>query len=217
MGRIAGQEANPLVPLDEPLQHGQVTVAALDRGRQPADGFDPAEHVQVIGNAQHGRRIDGRAPEYTFVQFAVLRQAKDLRQGAVRREVFQPLHGPRAQDQHAVRRLAPQHFLPAVGDHIQFRPWQWHGKNRGGGIADRQAGAGIADPVAIRHPDAGCRSVPGKHHVVRRVGLPQIGQFTIFGVKRARIRDLQVLLDVHRPTLAEGLPGKNIDRPGTEQ
>ena len=75
--------------------------------------------------------------------------------------------------------FATQHFLPAVGDNIEFFPWHIHGKYSGGCITDSQACALVAYPVCIGDFDTRGGTVPGKDAVMVWIGLGHIWEQSI--------------------------------------
>ena len=51
-----------------------------------------------------------------------------------------------------MRTLAAQHFLPGVGEDIDLRPRNFHGEDRGGGVAEGEAFAIIRDGKTFMLP-----------------------------------------------------------------
>ena len=110
-----------------------------------------------------------------------------------------------------MRALAAQHLLPAERHHIQLVPRQVHRECRAGRVADRQARAVGGDRVAVRHPHARGRAVPGEDHVAVEIDLGQIHDLPIVGRADGRVQ-LQLLDRVRDPALAEAFPGEHFNR-----
>ena len=174
----AGEEAGPTALPDPGFQHRQTASAARDQRRQTPQVLGPAQPVQRILDRQHRRRVDGLALEDALDQLAALGQAEDLGQRPGGLERLEPLDRARAQDQHAVLRLAAQHLLPGPADHIELGPWQIHGKGGRGRIAQGESLAVVLDPAAVRdaHPRGG--AVPAEHHVAVAIDLSKVGQLS---------------------------------------
>src|SRR5690606_1428750 len=109
-------------------------------------------------------------------QLATLGQAEDLGQGAIGLEAFEPLYGPGAEDQHAMRTLAAQRLLPGEGDDIELGEIEVLREGSRSGVADGEALAVGRDPVAIGDADTRCGAVPGEDHVAVEIDLAEIGQ-----------------------------------------
>jgi len=99
--------------------------------------------------------------------------------------------------------LAAQHLLPGPGDDIELVPGQRHGEGSRRGIADGEPLPVGRNPVAIGNAHARSRAVPGEHHVAGEIHRAEIGQPTVRRFQHARIRKLELLHDIRRPTGAE--------------
>ena len=151
---------------------------AISPGRPPTLSAQ-LQPVERILDAEHRRRVDRLALEDALGELAALGHAEDLRHRPRRRVALEPLDGARPQHQHAVRALAAQHLLPGPGDDIELVPRQVHGEHGRGRVADRQALAVVGDPVAVRHPHARGRAVPGEDDVVRPVDRAEVGELAV--------------------------------------
>ena len=120
----------------------RVGIGLGDEGLQAADRLRPFERIDVILDAEHGRRVDGLALEDALDELAALGHAEDLRQRPGRLVALEPLHRAGREDQHAVRRFAAQHLLPGEGDHIELRKIEFLREGRRGRVADRRAPRG---------------------------------------------------------------------------
>ena len=97
---------------------------------QAADAGGPLQGVEVVLDAQHRGRVDGRALEDVEVDLAALGHAEQLRHRPGGRVALQPGHGAGRQDQHAVRGLAAERLLPGEGDDIELGPVERPGRRR---------------------------------------------------------------------------------------
>ena len=73
------------------------------------------------------------------------------------------------------------------------------------------------DPVAVGHAHARGGAVPAEHHVARGVDRAEVGQRAIGGLERAQVGELQLLLDVDQPAVAEALEGEHVDAARAQQ
>ena len=121
------------------FQHLQIAVGAAAQFRKAANRSRPLQRVEVVLDAEHRGRVDGRRFEDFGVELVALLQAEDLRHRPGRIVAFDPRHGAGRQDQHAVRGLAAQGLLPGEGHHIELGPIERLGEAGAGGVADGQA------------------------------------------------------------------------------
>ena len=218
--RVAGSRARkstqsrPLHPFREERGIG---IGAGDQRGEPADRIRPAERVEIVLDAEHRWRVDRLAGEHPLGQLAAARQAEDLWQRPGRPVGLQALGGARRKDQHAVLRLAAQHLLPGEGDDIELVEGKRLRKGGARRVADRQARAIRRDPVAVRHPHAGGRAVPGEDHVAREIDCRQVGQFAIGRFEHAHVGQPKLLHDVGHPAEPEAFPGEHVDAARAEQ
>ena len=138
---------------------------------EAADRLRPLQRVEIILDAQHRRRVDRLALEDAFDQLAALGHAEQLGQRPGGLVGLEPLDRARAQDDHAVRRLAAERLLPGEGDDVELGPIEVLREGGGGRVADRQALAVGGDPVGVGHAHAGGRAVPGEDDVVVEIDL----------------------------------------------
>src|SRR4029079_3857996 len=178
---------------------------------EAANALRPGKRVEVILHAQHGRRIDGRPLEDLPVQFAAFGQPEDLWHRPFGRVALQALDGTRRQDEHPMSRLAAEDLLPGIGEHIELRPIEALREDAGRRVANGKALPVRLYPICVRYPDAGCGSVPGKDDIAREVDVGEIRQLTVSGLHDAPVAELQLLDDIDHPSLAEGLPGQDVD------
>ena len=118
--------------------------------------------------------------------------------------------GARRQDEHSVLRFAAEHLLPGEGDDVELLPVEVLRKGRRGRVTECQSLTMSGNPIAVRNANAGGCAIPGKDDIVLEIDLGEIGQRAIGRFQDARARDLELLCDVRRPVLAEGLPHENI-------
>src|SRR3546814_6460826 len=78
----------------------------------------PFERENRILDREHRRRIDRLALEDALGELAAFGQAEHLGERPGRGIAFEPFDRTRAEDQHAVPALAPQHLLPRDGGDI---------------------------------------------------------------------------------------------------
>ena len=116
-----------------------------------------------------------------------------------------------------MRRLAAQHLLPGEGDDVELRPVEVLGEGRRGGVADGEALAVGRDPVAVGHPHARRRAVPGEDDVVVEVDVAEIGKLAVGRLQRADVLDLELLDDIGDPAVAKALPRQHVDAARAEQ
>ena len=109
-----------------------------------------------------------------------------------------------------MRRFAAQHFLPGEGGHIELVPGQVHREGRRGGIANRQAGAVVGNPVAIGNAHARGGAIPGKHDIVVEIDRSEIDDLAIIGGFDVCV-DLELFHDIRDPTRAKAFPGQHLD------
>ena len=81
----AGEEVDPGRPLHPCGNHRCVGVGARDRALEPADALDPVERIEIVLQAQHRRRVDGRALEQLLSSLprSVMRKSFGSGQGGV--------------------------------------------------------------------------------------------------------------------------------------
>ena len=142
--RVAGslaRKSTQSVPRHPVGDGRRVRVGARDQRVEPADRIRPGERVEVVLDAQHGRRVDRLAGEEALDELAALRHAEDLRHRPGRRVGLKPLDGARREHDHAVLRLAAEHLLPGEGHDIELVERQRLREGGAGRVADRQAGA----------------------------------------------------------------------------
>ena len=200
----------PVAGLDEVVDDLGVAGRPGVQGFQAALRFRPVEGDEIVFGAEQRGGVDGRTLEHGLVQLAVLHEAEQLGQRARGRVGLQPLHGARGEDEHAVRGLPAQHFLPGIGDDIELVPLQRLGEGGRGGVADRDSITLGADPVRVRHAHAGRGAVPGEDDVAIRLRGGQVRQLAIFALERAQIIQIQLFDGVGDPVLAEGLPREDV-------
>ena len=114
-------------------------------------------------------------------------------------------------------RLAAEDLLPGIGRRIELSPIDVLREHRGRGVADGEAFAAGGDPVGVRHAHAGCRAVPGEHHVAIELDLSEVRELAVRRGEGAHVGQLELLDDVGHPVAAERLPGENIDAARAEQ
>ena len=149
-----------------------------------------------------------------FVELAALGEAENLRQRPGRHVALQPLHGAGRENEHAMRRLAAEHFLPGEGGHVELGEIEPLRESGGGRVADRQALAIRRDKIGVWNAHARCRAVPGENDIMVEIDLAQVGQFAI-GRRRTRaLRHFQLLYDVGRPVVGKTFPGQRRRRRG---
>ena len=183
---------------------------------EPADRLRPGERVEIVLDAQHRRRVDGRALENLLVELAALGHAEDLRQRPRRRVAFEPLDRARRQHDHAVRGLAAQRLLPGEGHDIELVPIERLRESRRGGVADREPArsALIQSALGTRTPEV----VPFQVNTTSRgrIDLGEIGQRAVGRLEHGDVLELELLLDVADPAFAERFPGQHGDRARAE-
>ena len=216
--RIARQKIDPRRarhPIGDRLGIG---VGARVQRLQSADRFRPVERVEIVLHAQHRRRVDGLALEDAFVELAAFGHAEDFRQRPRRRVAFEPRHGARRQDQHAVRGLAAERLLP--GERRRHRASaQSSGCAKAADVASQidspVRSAAIQSALGTRTPDV----VPFQVKTMSLAGsiAGEIGQFAIGGAPHGDVFELQLLGDVADPAFAEGFPGQHGHRLRPEQ
>src|SRR5579872_1811577 len=213
---ILGQKVDPGRLLRPTADDGRVLVRAPVHGREAADGRRPLERVEIVLGAQQRGRVDGRTFEDIPRDLALGRQPEELRQAPGRRVGLQPLHRARREDQHPVRRLAAEHLLPGVGDHIELGPIEGLGEGGAGGVADDDALAVSRDEVGVRHPHAGRGAVPREDEVGVGTHLREVRQLAERRVQDLTILQLQLVTNVDHPVAREALPGGDLDRQRAE-
>ena len=189
--------------------NASICIGALNHAGQAAHALCPVQRQQVILDRQHGRSVDRLAFKDTLDQLAAFGQAENLRQGPRGRIRFKALHSPRGEHDHAMRRLAAQHLLPAERGDIEAIPRQILRKGGRGGIADRQARALGLDPIPIRHTHPGSGAVPGENHVIIRIDATQIDNLAVVGNLHLGI-ELQLLYRIGDPARAKGFPSQHF-------
>ena len=218
MAGVAAQKVDPAGPLRPRGDGVEVGAAPRRERRQAADGLGPAQGVERVLDAQHRRGVDRPAPEQARVQpSGGIDETEYLGQGAVGGPGFEAFDGARAERQHAVLRLPSQRLLPGPRGDVEAGPRQVHGEGGRSGVADRQPGAVLGDPVAVRDADAGGRAVPDEDEVVVGRDAAQVGERTVGRLVDARAGDAQPVGYVGRPAGAETLPGQHVDAARAEQ
>jgi hypothetical protein len=92
---------------------------------------------------------------------------------------FQAFDGARRKNQHAVLRLAAQDLLPGESDDIELVEGKSLREGGAGRVANRQADAVSAYPVAIGNAHARRGAVPGEHDVTAEIDLREIRQLAV--------------------------------------
>ena len=105
----------------------------------------------------------------------------------------------------------PQNLLPGECEAINLIPWYLHGKNSGSCITKGQTFPVIRNPVTIGHLHTAGGAIPCENHIICKVNLRKIGQFSVLGGMLVDIGYLEFLFNVIRPAFAEGLKGNNIN------
>ncbi len=208
--RNASEVVDPGRALDPSGERLRVGVGPGEKRFRAAERLRPLQRVEIVLDAQHGGRVDGVALEKTFGQLAALGEPENFWQRPCRRIGFQPLGRPGAQDDHAVRALAAENFLPGEGHDVEFRPVELLREHGGRRVADRQALAVGGDPAGVGHADAGRRAVPGEDDVLVEIDTCQVGKLAIGRLQCPRVLDFQLLDDVGDPALAKTFPGEHV-------
>ncbi|MCY1171992.1 hypothetical protein D9M73_121180 [compost metagenome] len=208
--RVGRQMAEPRALRDDLVERGGVGVAAGDQPLGAADGLGPFERGDGVFDREHRGGVDRLALEHAFGELALGNQAEHLRQRPGGGVAFEPFDRARAQDQHAVRAFAAQHFLPGEGGDVDLGPVNVIREHRAGRVGEAEAFARVGDPVGIGHAHARGGAVPGEQNVVRPVDRVQIGQLAVIGAQHGGI-DLELLDRVGHPAFAEAFPGERGD------
>ncbi|QTK82338.1 Hypothetical protein AT6N2_L1592 [Agrobacterium tumefaciens] len=215
--RLHGQIGNPVVLLDEVVDNLGIGVSTADQRVEATEVLCPEQRVNVIFNAEHGRRVDGFAGKDAFDQLAAGDHAEDFRQRPGRGIAQQTLNGARRQDDDAMTALAAQNLLPREGDDVEFRKVHVLRKRRGCGVANGQALAVGGNEIGVGNTNARGRAVPCKDHVTVEIDVGKVRQQAIIGLELANVLQLQLLDNVGDPASAEAFPGQHIDATFTEQ
>src|SRR5580704_8835605 len=216
LGR-AGEEIDPRRAVDPICARFGVSVGAGKKRLQAAERLRPVQGVEIVLNAQHGGGVDGLALKKAFGELAARGETEKLRQRPGRRVGLEAFGRTRAQDDDAMRPLAPENLLPGERHDIELRPIELLGKGRRCGVADRQPFAVAGDPIAVRHANAGGSAIPGENDVVVEIDLRQVRQFAVWRFECADVLELELLDDVGHPALAKAFPGENIDAARAEK
>src|SRR5690606_16836103 len=180
---VLGKVAEPVACRDDLVQRRGIGVGAGLETFQAAETLGPFESPDRVFDRQHRGRVDRLPLEDAFGELALGHQAEDLRQRPGRGMAFEPLHRPRAEDEHAVPAFAAEHLLPREGRDIDLVPGNVVGEHRAGRVGETEAFAVVRNPVAVRHAHAGGGTIPGEQHVVRPVDLAQIRNLAIVGAQ----------------------------------
>ena len=191
------------------VRTGDQTLETTNRGR-------PVKGDEVILERKHRGGVDRFADENTLDKLATFREAKNLGQGPGRGIAFKAFNRPRAQDKHAMCRLATQNFLPAEGGHIKLVPGQILRKGSRGGIADGKPLTVSLDPIAIRHAHTRGGAVPGKDDIVVRIDTGQINNLAVFGGLDRRV-EFKLFHHIGDPARAKAFPSEHFNRAFAQQ
>src|SRR5579863_1060788 len=110
-----GQEIDPRRARDPIGDNFCVRVGAGEQSLRSTERLRPLQRVDIVLDAQHRGRVDGLAFEKALGQFAALGKAEELRQGPSGRIGLEAFGGARREDDHPMRRLAAEDFLPGKG------------------------------------------------------------------------------------------------------
>ena len=92
-----------------------------------------------------------------------------------------------------------------------FAPVDLLRKQGGRGIGEGEPAAVGGNPVAVRHPHAGRRAVPGEDDVAVEIDCARDRAASVVGFETRVHRELQLADDVGHPALAEILPRQHVD------
>ena len=199
-------------------RHGRkIALATGDKGRQAADPSAQRSPSSASSTASMDGVLIVSPLKMPSISLPPLVRRNSLGSGQAGLWLSRRATARGRQHQHPVLRLAAQHLLPGPGHDIELGPGQMHGEGGRGGVAQGEALAPVRDPVAVGHPHTRGGAVPAEHHVAARIDLGEVGQLAVGRDQRAHVGELELLLDVDQPPVAEALESYHVDAARAQQ